>query len=335
MPVHAVGANQPGLIRVLLLVALPATLALFASGKEARADTIRLRSGQVIVAEAVEVLDGRFRVRVEHEGTVSQVDLAFELFKPKTMLRVFDRYTDKMDPQRKLESAKLALRFGLPEEAKLRFRQAAQMDAGLEADSEAGLLEIGKQEATKALLDLETRLRKNKNPVAELAALEALLTGPHAGALSDIQRKRVRILIRLAKQVIAREEARKAKKDKKPAPAKKADDDDDQPDVGDPTTGRGRTYADERYRSRAPHRRSGPNVPGATRPPSGASGGSGGAGTPGGRSTPPARGSTPAGGSSGGRSAGGGSGGAAGGGSSGGSGGGVSPGGGSGGGIGR
>jgi hypothetical protein len=246
-----------------------------------------LASGQKLKVESVEILEGRFRVRVEKDGTSAFVELPFGRFSPKQVLSIVDRHSEKGNAQQKLKSAQIALGLGLTAEARGRFEEAVQLDPTLRADSDAGLAAVEGQEATSQFKDLEASLRKSKDPSVELAELKALLTGPFAGVLSPAQRLRIKMLIHLAKTMVERAAERAAKKaakdagapDKKP----KADKDDDPP----PPQRSGavpapRTYADERYRARRGGRPARPNVPGANRPPSAASGRPSGAG---GRST--------------------------------------------------
>ena len=300
--------------RLLAALLLPAVLVALAPlpGDSAYADTIRLRSGQVLEVEAVEVLDGRFRLRMHKDGETVHVDLAFERLEPAYLLKVFDRYTDPKNAEQRLHSAQVALKFGLSKEAKRRFKQAAALNEKLLPQSEEGLLGVEKLEAAKALKKLEDRLRKGKGKKpatrikeleAVLAKLEGLLTGPFAGVLSAVQRLRIKVLINHAKKRIKREKERLAKK--APPPKKPGDDadEDDEPERESGGVPERRTYEDDRYRDRRGPRPQPPKVPGAERPPLQGGGGGGTAGGPkGGGST---GGSSPGGGLPGGGSGGG------------------------------
>ena len=246
----------------------------------ADAETLRLRSGKTIEAEAVEVGDTSVRVRVTKEGVSSWIELAFDKFTPKGALRVFDRHTNPDDAWRRLQSAKLALKMGLVEEARRRFEEAATLSPGLEAEKEAGLAAIEKFHAQSIFEDLEARLRKSRYPTKELKALQDLLVGEHAGVLTASMRLRIKLLIHLAKQRIATEDARKKKKagGGVPPPKKPGGADPVPPPTppSPPEQAGGvperRTYADQRYRSRRGPRPAPPRVPGAQRPPSAAGG---------------------------------------------------------------
>lgn len=285
-----------------LISGVIAALALL-SAEQAQADSIRLRSGQLLEVESVEVREDGLRVSIKKNGETAIVDFPFDRFKPETLLKIVDRQLDPDSGAQRLRSARIALKVGLLKQAKQRFEQAAKLDAALTEACEAGLLEIEQHGAAKALKRLENELRKTKKPSEVLKKLEALLTGPFANALTNAQRLRIRMLIRLAKQMIKRDEEREAnKKDPPPPPADKpAGGSGDPPPEGTSSAPGGRTYYDERYRSRRPGRRAPPPLPGADRPPiGGRSGGGSGASGGGGASSGGGQGSGSSGGAPGG-----------------------------------
>jgi hypothetical protein len=252
---------------------------LLGSARSADAESLRLRSGQVLQAESVEVLDTGFRVELRSADQTTFVEFPFDRFAPKAALKIFDRHTEALDPRRKLQGAELALSLGLLEEAKRRYTRAATLDPAFAPDAEAGLMRVQQAEAQASFDKLEERLRKSPYPRTEVEDLKALLVGPHAGVLSDATRLRIQLLIDLGTRMMATEDARRAKEGKKPVPPpadpkKKGRDEGDgrpPPPTASGTPGR-RTYADERYRSRRGPRPAPPKVPGAGRPPSAASG---------------------------------------------------------------
>ena len=256
---------------------------LFAGGvlfaRDADAEQLRLRSGQVLEAAEVEVRADGFRVRIEKDGASSFVDLPFDRFPPKTALRLFDRHTDPSDGRRRLQSGEIALGLGLAQEATRRFEKAAALDPALKTAAAAGVASVQRFRAQAQFQEIEDRLRASSYPTAERAALEALLTGEHASALTPALRKRIGILIELAKRIVEREDERKAKKAAAPPPKKKPEKEAEPappptpPDRGRTNVPGRRTYADQRYRSRRGPRPAPPRVPGAERPRSPASGG--------------------------------------------------------------
>jgi len=273
----------------LLVVLLWALAAFSAAGAEA--DTIRLRSGQVLEVASVEVLEDGLRLGIKKDGEVTQVDLGFDRLEPKYLLKVLDRYVDPDSASQRLLTARVALQVGLLEQAKQRFQQALQLDAALKEVCEAGLLEVEKQGAAKVLKRLEDRLRKTKEPKAVLKRLEAFLAGPYADVLTEVQRQRINLLIRLARRMVLRDEEREAAKVNPPAPVPPgkaggtAGDGTPPTEEGSGSVPGGRTYFDERWRARRGPRRAPPSLPGANRPAP--RNGSGGASSPsGGRGAP-------------------------------------------------
>ncbi len=276
---------------LLLLVALLAVSAAGIAASPAYAETIRLRDGTVLEAESIEFLDGRIRLRIVRDDAATPVEFAFSRFTPRTVLKLYDRSTDTTDARQRLRGARIAIELGLPKEARKRFQDAQRLDPALKSEVEQGLDEIRFAEATRAFLQLEERLRKGKDPVKALAALEQLVVGPHALYLSVAQLKRIEVLTKLARQLAERDAARKAKKDKKrkPKPGK------------EPRRGRKPrdrkpppkrdteaspyapgSYADKRWRERhGPRRPAPPVVPGRERPPLQGERGQPGGGNPG------------------------------------------------------
>ena len=283
-----------GFGRPLVLALLAAGLLPCLDAGSAQADTIRLKTGRTLEVEALEVREGRFLVTLQQDGAPVQVEFAFEQFAPRTVLSIYDRYTDTRDVDQRLRGAWIALEVGLLQEAERRFRDAQMLDPTRSDDVEEGIEALRFAAAAQAFQELEDRLRAGKDPEAVHEALEALLVGPHALYLSVAQLRRIEVLSRLARQLAERAEARKAQERKKNEPRKRPPDptpDDPPPPPRPPGDTEGGTrppgsYADERWRERRGPRPAPPVVPGRERPPLQGGGGDAGpkGGVPGGGS---------------------------------------------------
>lgn len=313
------------LLASLLLAPLLLAAGLLAgvAAPPAWADTIRLRSGESLEVDAVEVLEDRVRVTMQREGQAVRVEFKFEKFTPRTVLKLFDRGNEADDARACLGGARLALRVGLPKEARRRFRKAAKLDPALVPEVDQGLQEVRFAEATQAFKRLEERLRKGKDPAVVHEALEALLVGPHAMFLTVAQIRRIEVLSKLAQRLAERAAAKKAAADKKKKPKKPPAKPPKKPGAPDrPPPPRDTeaspyapgSYADKRWRERHPGRR-GPaagDLPGRQRPPLQGGGGgasrggrsSGGGARSGGQGSGPPSGGRSGGGSTGGGSSG-------------------------------
>ena len=95
-------------------------LAVVLLASTASAETIRLKSGKVLDVQSVRVLDGRLNVTVRNDGQSARVALRFDQLEPRALLTLLDRYADPQDPAAQVRNARLALDYGLREEAAVR-----------------------------------------------------------------------------------------------------------------------------------------------------------------------------------------------------------------------
>ncbi len=207
-----------GGVRRTLLTAL---LVLLSVGPAVASETIRLRGGDKLEVDAVEVLEDRIRITLLRDGGTARMDLPFARLQGRGLLALIDRHTSPEDATWRLRSARLALERGLRAEAARRFRRAAKLDPALAEERDAGLARIAALEATDGLDALERALRRGDDPHAAMALAGALLDGPQAASLTPAQRLRAETLARLARALFKREQQRAARaliEAKKPAP---------------------------------------------------------------------------------------------------------------------
>jgi tetratricopeptide (TPR) repeat protein len=137
------------------------------------------------------------------------VDLPFERLDPRGLLEIHDRH-GAQDALSRLRTARLALELDLRVEAALRFVQAAELDAALAGERDAGLAAIRAREAADAMLAVEERLRAGGDPRTVLTLTTALLEGPRREGLSAAQVRRVEVLAGLARRLVQRAQQQQA-----------------------------------------------------------------------------------------------------------------------------
>ncbi len=209
-------------VRLLFaLVGLFLLTGLVALAPRARAEDVVLRSGAHYNASAVEWTEGTAaaegRVKFTYAVGGGSVTLEFPMSRvdPWSLLSLKSARTPAKDGKGSLELAKFALSQGLPAEAARRFRKAAELDATLVPDRDAGLRAIRDLELSKELVGAERDLKRGRSDLAFATANDVASKADPEGGLVD----RARTLADLASRMLDTDRARLAAESKARAEA--------------------------------------------------------------------------------------------------------------------
>ncbi len=172
--------------------------------RAASAEEVVLSSGARYEASEVVLLENAVRFTFHPGGGSATVTFPFERIEPHNLFGLLLARTPANDPAAQLRLARFALDRGLLADATYRFRRAAQMDALLAPERDAGLAAVARAEAERVLSEAENDLRRGRSDLALAKAKDVLKRVPPD---SDLAAK-ANGLADLAGKVIDRDRAR-------------------------------------------------------------------------------------------------------------------------------
>ena len=137
------------------------------------AQTLELKSGDVLIGRVVEVGDASVRIAVGYPDGKT-LELARADLTPVSQYTVLAGHADASDPKAHLRLAEAALDLGLPAHAIAEYREAARLDGKLRTLAEQKAKEIRVRIAGELLTEAKDALAEARDASARLAAQSIL-----------------------------------------------------------------------------------------------------------------------------------------------------------------